>query len=430
MGQGGHPQQSCHFRAPKGHPVNFTGAFFASALASDKQDTVQPDTRMRRSIKFITKDPYEAAKLAGLHYSSPEGVGLRRRKVGKGFAYLDQNGIGVRDRKVLRRIRSLVIPPAWTDVWISADEASHLQAVGRDARGRKQYRYHPLYRQIRDQHKFERLMAFGKALPALRQVVEKDLALPGMPRRKLLAIITRLLETTCIRVGNEEYVRENNSFGLTTLKNKHVSIMGQELRFRFRGKSGQLHDIALRDSRLARLIKKCQCIPGYELFRYLDEDGMPESVDSADVNEYLREALQGDFTAKDFRTWVGSWMAARILYDRGPATSETAAKQTVADVVKQVAAKLGNRPATCRAYYIHPLVLSSFQDGTLFEIYTPSGLGESPINGLSPEEQALLTLLARIPQPVERPPRAIQRRSRRRVPKVPGLAVSVQAALA
>lgn len=385
---------------------------------------------MRRSIKFITKDPYEAAKMAGLHYSSPEGVGLRRRKVGKGFAYVDQEGGLVRDRKVLRRIRSLVIPPAWTDVWISADAASHIQAVGRDARGRKQYRYHQLYRQVRDQHKFERLMAFGQALPNLRRVVEKDIALPGMPRRKLLAIITRLLETTCIRVGNEEYVRENNSFGLTTLKNKHVSVMGQELRFRFRGKSGQLHDIALRDSRLARLIRKCQCIPGYELFRYIDEDGAPASVDSADVNEYLREALEGDFTAKDFRTWVGSWMAARALYESGRATSDSAAKQTIVDVVKQVAAKLGNRPATCRAYYIHPLVFSSFQDGTLFDIYAQCGFADPLKNELKAEEHALLTLLARIPQPVERPPRVIGRRSGRKAAKAPMHAPALQVAQA
>lgn len=385
---------------------------------------------MRRSIKIITKDPYEAAKLAGLHYSSPEGVGLRRRKFGKGFAYVDQERRTVRDRKILRRIRSLVIPPAWTDVWISADEASHIQAVGRDARGRKQYRYHPLYRQIRDQHKFERLMAFGEALPSLRKVVEADIALPGMPRRKLLAIITRLLETTCIRVGNEEYVRENNSFGLTTLKNKHVSIMGHELRFRFRGKSGQLHDIALRDSRLARLIRRCQCIPGYELFRYIDEDGSPASIDSAAVNEYLREALNGDFTAKDFRTWVGSWTAASALYERGPATSDTAAKHTIAEVVKQVAEKLGNRPATCRAYYIHPVVFSSYEDGSLFDIYGEAIKSAAPVDTLKPEECALLTLLKRIPQPIEQPPRKIRRRTHARVRKIPVSEPALQAVLA
>ncbi len=365
---------------------------------------------MRRPRKIISKDPYEAAKLAGLHYSSPEGVGLRRRKAGHGFAYTDLENRPVRDRATLRRIRSLVIPPAWSDVWISADPVSHIQAVGRDARGRKQYRYHQLYRQIRDQHKFERLLAFGQALPRLRMVVGKDITLPGMPRRKLLAILARLLETTCIRVGNEEYVKENNSFGLTTLKNRHVSIMGQELRFRFRGKSGQMHDIALRDSRLARLIKRCQCIPGYELFQYIEEDGAPASIDSAAVNEYLREALEGDFTAKDFRTWVGSWTAAASLHELGPAQSEAEAKRTMADVVKQVASKLGNRPATCRKYYIHPIVFSSYEDGVLFTVYGNALDGTAANNGLAREEDALLTLLKRIPQPIEQPPRAIRSR--------------------
>jgi DNA topoisomerase-1 len=340
---------------------------------------------------LTAQDPYSAAKLAGLHYSSPEGVGLLRRKVGRGFCYLTSEGRPVRDSATLRRIRSLVIPPAWSSVWISSNPSSHIQAVGRDARGRKQYRYHPLYRQIRDENKFERLIAFGEALPALRAGVKTDLAVDGVPRKKVLAAVVRLLETTSIRVGNEEYANENGSFGLTTLKSRHVTIFGHELRFHFRGKSGKIHDIALKDSRLARIVRECQCIPGYELFQYVDDEGGRSSVHSGDVNDYLREILQADFTAKDFRTWNGTCLAARYFYESGAAASPAEAKRGVVDVVKRVAEKLGNRPATCKKYYIHPAVIEAYENGTLSSIYAEAV--ESEAGDLKAEEAAVLALL-------------------------------------
>jgi len=340
---------------------------------------------------LTAQDPYSAAKLAGLRYSSPEGVGLLRRKAGRGFCYLDLDGRPVRDRATLRRIRSLVIPPAWTSVWISSDPSSHIQAVGRDARGRKQYRYHPLYRQIRDENKFERLIAFGEALPTLRAGMKTDLAIDGVPRKKVLAAVVRLLETTSIRIGNEEYASENGSFGLTTLKNRHVTIFGRELRFHFRGKSGKIHDIALKDSRLARIVRQCQCIPGYELFQYVDDEGTRSSIHSGDVNDYLREILQADFTAKDFRTWNGTCLAARFFHESGPPASPTEAKRGVVDVVKRVAEKLGNRPSTCKKYYIHPAVIEAYENGTLSGIYAQAV--EVKAEDVKAEEAAVLALL-------------------------------------
>jgi len=337
------------------------------------------------------QDPYTAAKLAGLHYSSPEGIGLMRRRAGRGFCYVDVDARPVKDRAILRRIRSLVIPPAWTNVWISSDPSSHIQAVGRDARGRKQYRYHPLYRQIRDENKFARLIAFGETLPALRAGMKADLAIDGIPRKKVLAAVVRLLETTSIRVGNEEYASENGSFGLTTLKSRHVTIFGREMRFHFRGKSGKVHDIALKDSRLARVVRQCQCIPGYELFQYIDDAGTRSSIHSGDVNEYLREILQADFTAKDFRTWNGTCLAARFFYENGPAASAAEAKRGVVDVVKRVAEALGNRPATCKKYYIHPAVIEAYENGTLFRIYGDAI--ETKSEDLKAEEVAALALL-------------------------------------
>jgi DNA topoisomerase-1 len=342
-------------------------------------------------MDLTAQDPYTAAKLAGLHYSSPERTGLMRRRAGRGFCYVDMENRPMKDRATLRRIRSLVIPPAWTNVWISSDPSSHIQAVGRDARGRKQYRYHPLYRQIRDENKFDRLIAFGEALPVLRAGMKTDLAIDGIPRKKVLAAVVRLLETTSIRVGNEEYASENGSFGLTTLKSRHVAIFGRELRFHFRGKSGKIHDIALKDSRLARVVRQCQCIPGYELFQYVDDVGARSSIHSGDVNEYLREILQADFTAKDFRTWNGTCLATRFFHESGPAASPTEAKRGVVDVVKRVAEVLGNRPATCKKYYIHPAVIEAYENGTLFRIY--SNAIETQMEDLKTEEVAALAVL-------------------------------------
>jgi DNA topoisomerase I len=344
-------------------------------------------------------DPYQAAALAGLRYASPEGSGYRRIKVGRGFKYVDTENRSVRDKDFVRRVRALVIPPAWADVWVSADPSGHIQAVGWDAKGRKQYRYHALYREVRDHAKFDRLIEFGKVLPKVRARVQEDLALRGLSRNKILAVVVRLLETTCIRVGNEEYERMNGSFGLTTLKTKHVSIEGATLRFRFRGKSGQNHDILMRDSRLARIIRECQCIPGYEIFHFKDETGEIVTVRSEDVNQYLSEASDGNFTAKDFRTWAGTCTAAEYLQQREHPSTKTEFKKTTAEVVKLVAARLGNRPATCRKYYIHPVVFTSFESGSLFTVFQealakPAAQGET---GLTPQETAVVALLESAP---------------------------------
>jgi DNA topoisomerase-1 len=316
-------------------------------------------------------DEIQSARKAGLHYVIPKGPGIRRRISGGGFTYLDENDNTIRDPETIKRIHSLVIPPAWTSVWISPDADSHIQAVGRDARGRKQYRYHPAYRRMRDLVKFDRMRAFGRALPRIRRIVGRDLARRGLPKRKVLAAVVKLLETTYIRIGNEEYAEENGSFGLTTLRNQHVHILGEMLKFRFRGKSGQKHEITLEDPRLARIIRKCRDIPGSALFQYLDENGEPQSIESGDVNEYVREISGGDFTAKDFRTWGGTCLAVSFLLEKcaagGPEVKQEI-KSVLVDVVKDVACKLGNKPATCKKYYIHPAIIDCYSAGNLREL--------------------------------------------------------------
>lgn len=314
-------------------------------------------------------DEVKSAQEAGLRYFIPKGQGIRRRRVGSGFGYVDENDKPIHDEETLARIRSLVIPPAWTSVWISPRPNTHIQAVGRDARGRKQYRYHPKYRQIRDLVKFDRMRAFGKALPRIRRVVGRDIARPGLPKRKILAALVKLLETTYIRIGNEEYAEENGSFGLTTLQNKHVQVLGDTLKFKFRGKSAQHHEITVKDPRLARIIRRCRDLPGSSLFEYLDEEGKSASIESGDVNDYLREISGGEFTAKDFRTWGGTCLAASCLLARVAEKADSpATKSILVDVVKEVAGKLGNKPATCKKYYIHPAILDSFSAGTLHEL--------------------------------------------------------------
>lgn len=304
----------------------------------------------------------------------------------------------MQDKAFIRRARSLVIPPAWARVWVSSDPNGHIQAVGWDAKGRKQYRYHALYREVRDHAKFDRLAEFGRVLPKIRAAVRADLSLKGLPQRKVVAVVVRLLEETCIRIGNEEYERLNGSFGLTTMKSRHVTIDGSELRFRFKGKSGQTHDILMKDTRLARIVRACQCIPGYELFQYKDETGEVHTVKSEDVNAYLSEITSGNFTAKDFRTWAGTCTAADYLRQREPAGSKAELKRVVAEVVKQTAEKLGNRAATCRKYYIHPIVFTAFENGTLakaFEKFETAAEGSE--DGLKPEEQAVLYILETTP---------------------------------
>jgi len=309
----------------------------------------------------------EEVRAQGLVYVSDEQPGIERRRRGKGFSYYDHTGVGVNDAKVIARIRALAIPPAYVDVWICSNARGHLQATGRDDRRRKQYRYHALWRELRDHGKFDRLLEFGKALPRLRRHVRNDLALPGLPRNKVLALIVRLLDETLIRIGNDRYARDNHSFGLTTLRSRHVRAERGRLRFEFRGKSGQQREVELDDRRLTKIIRRVQQLPGQRLFQYLDDDGQRQPVDSGMVNDYLREASSGDFTAKDFRTWGGTVLAASVLArtplpERG---GERARRSAIADAVKEVAAVLGNTPAVCRASYIHPLLFEGWLDGGL-----------------------------------------------------------------
>lgn len=302
----------------------------------------------------------DAADAAGLIYVADDEPGISRRMTAAGFVYTGPDGKAITDARTLDRIAKLVIPPAYTDVWICAKPKGHIQATGRDARGRKQYRYHPVWRSVRDQDKFARMAAFGRALPAIRRRVEADLRRKGLPREKVLAAVVRLLELTLIRVGNTEYARTNKSFGLTTLRDRHAKIEGGQLRFQFKGKSGVVHTTGLRDRRLARIVKGCQDIPGQRLFQYLDDAGERHAIESADVNAYLREISSCDFTAKDFRTWAGTLAAAKSLALQPPPASEREAKQAVTLCVKATAGLLGNTPAVCRAAYIHPEVLTAF----------------------------------------------------------------------
>lgn len=339
-------------------------------------------------------DPVAAARAAGLRYSRDDCPGIRRRRRGKGFTYTDPEGQPVRDADTLVRIRSLAIPPAWTDVWICTQTNGHLQATGRDQRGRKQYRYHPRWHATRDESKYERLVAFGLALPHLRARVEEDLARPGLPREKILATVVRLLEVMLIRVGNEEYARSNGSFGLTTLRDRHVEVDGATVRFAFRGKSGVRHRIDVRDRRLARIVARLQELPGQELFNYV-EAGEVRSVDSADVNDYLREAMGEGFTAKDFRTFAGTVLAAKALQAFEAFDSQAQAKRNVVAAIESVARRLGNTPSVCRQCYVHPAVVDAYLDGTLME--SLRGQIERELAGglpdLPPEEAAVLAFL-------------------------------------
>ncbi len=301
----------------------------------------------------------------GLTYVSDHDPGLRRVPSGSGFDYEDGDGGAIDDRETLERILRLAIPPAWTQVWICPDPEGHIQATGRDARGRKQYRYHPLWRAHQEGAKYDRMAAFGRALPRLRAHVDKDLCRRGMPREKVLAAVVRLLELTLIRVGNDQYARDNKSFGLTTLRKRHVDVHGAGVVFEFRGKSGKQHRTLLHDQRLARVIRACEELRGQRLFQYLGEDGHTHAVSSHDVNAYIHAAVGDHCTAKDFRTWAGSLMAAQLLAACERAESQAQHKHVVADCVKQVASRLGNTPAVCRSSYIHPEVIAAYADDRL-----------------------------------------------------------------
>ncbi len=313
-------------------------------------------------------DSFGAARGAGLRYSTDETPGIARKKSGKGFRYISPGAKPVKSAAILRRIKSLVIPPAWTDVWICPDENGHLQATGRDARGRKQHRYHPEWRAVRDRAKYDRMIAFGRALPAIRRRVRRDLRRRGLDRTKVLAAVTRLLETTLIRVGNEEYARNNGSFGLSTLRDRHVEVTGADMHFEFRGKSGKKHAVDLRDPRLARIVRSAQELPGQALFQYSDEEGRPQKISSDDVNAYLREVAGEEFSAKDFRTWAATVLAAEALHAFGVFDTEAEAKRNMLRAIESVAARLGNTPAICRKSYIHPAVLDGYLDGLTVQV--------------------------------------------------------------
>ena len=313
----------------------------------------------RNGSSYTLLHPEGSARAAGLRYVTDATPGISRQRAGSGFRYLGTNGAAVRDKATLARIRALAIPPAWEKVWICPREDGHLQATGRDARGRKQYRYHARWREVRDETKYGRMLAFARALPKIRRRVNQDLALAGLPRDKVLATVVRLLETTRMRVGNEEYARENDSFGLTTLRVRQVRVQGSTMQFRFRGKSGVWHAFALSDRRLAAIVRRMRDLPGYELFQYLDEQGETRAVDSADVNDYLRQVAGAEFTSKDFRTWAGTVLAAEALHQFGEGGLQRA--------IEHVAKQLGNTKAVCRKCYIHPRVIEACADGSLAE---------------------------------------------------------------
>jgi DNA topoisomerase-1 len=348
--------------------------------------------------------PKDAAESAGLRYVSDARPGIRRHKAGKGFAYVRPDGMKLSDPQVARRIRSLAIPPAWMDVWICPFADGHIQATGRDAKGRKQYRYHPLFREMRESTKYEHVVAFADALPAIRAKVGEHMALRGLPREKVLATVVYLLETTLIRVGNDDYARENKSYGLTTLKHRHAAVEGSEVQFRFTGKGGKQWSLKVKDRRVAKIIKACQELPGQELLQYLDEDGKLQDVTSSDVNAYLKEITGQDITAKDFRTWAGTVLAALALNELLSFDSGAQAKRNLWAAIERVAARLGNTPTICRKCYVHPEVLNSYLDGTLIlEIKSEveSELREE-LAGLQPEEAAVLAMLrARLKRTVD-----------------------------
>ncbi len=340
-------------------------------------------------------DPQEAAESVGLAYVSDDKPGITRTKVGDGFVYTMPNGSEIKDEKVLDRVRKLAVPPAYVEVWICPRANGHIQATGRDAKGRKQYRYHPKFREVRDSTKYEHMLEFARGLPSIRETVAKHMRLHGMPRDKVLATVVYLLENTLIRVGNDDYVKQNHSYGLTTLQDRHVKIAGSELKFQFKGKSGKTWNLQIKDRRIAKIVKECQDIPGQELFQYVDHDGVRHDVTSADVNAYLKEITGRDVTAKDFRTWAGTVLAAMALAEFEAFDSDARAKKNVRAAIEHVSSRLGNTPTICRKCYVHPEVLHSYMQGEMMleirdrvETELRDHLAE-----LKPEEAAVLTLL-------------------------------------
>lgn len=352
------------------------------------------NSRMKRK----QPSPGEGRKVAaasGLHYVSDRTPGIRRVRTGRHFRYQLPNGRAVRDESALKRIRALVIPPAWNDVWICLDAQGHLQAVGRDAKGRKQYRYHRRWREVRDETKFNRMIEFGKVLPKIRRHVRRELRQSGLGRNRILAAVVRLLELTAFRVGNDEYAHHNKSYGLTTLRHHHAKVRGARIQFNFRGKSGQQQCVDVEHPTLSRIVRKCQDLPGQDLFQYLDDDGNVRDVTSGDVNRYLAEITGHDFTAKDFRTWTGTVLAALALREFEAVDSQAKAKRNVVEAIQRVAKRLGNTPAVCKKCYIHPVIFDSYLDGTLVRTLRQSAEREMrrSLTRLRPEEAAVVTLL-------------------------------------
>ncbi len=357
----------------------------------------EPDAAKTLVADEVREENRAAAESAGLVYVSDEAPGITRKKNGKGWRYVGPNGKTVADYWDKKRIDKIGIPPAYIDVWICPRDDGHIQATGRDAKGRKQYRYHPKWSEMRDSAKYERMMEFGRLLPALRARVATDMRRPGFPREKVLATVVNLLEMTLIRVGNEDYAKENKSFGLTTLRNRHLEVDGSTLRFDFKGKSGKTWNLNVKDRRVARVVKAIHDLPGQHLFQYIDDEGHRQPVDSADVNTYLREITGEDVTAKDFRTWAGTVLASMALAEFEQVDSQAAMKKNVKAAIDKVASRLGNTPTICRKCYVHPHVLDAYLDGRLLtdikhEVETELSEGADT---LKPEEAALLGLLSR-----------------------------------
>lgn len=350
---------------------------------------------MPKIRQAVDEDPQQAAETAGLRYVTDQKPGIGRRKKNGAFAYYDQNGNRIKDAGKIQRIRSIVIPPAWERVWICPSANGHLQATGFDAKGRKQYKYHPTWRVVRDEAKFERLFLFAKVLPKIRAKVDRDLRRPALCREKVIATVVRLLEVSLIRVGNEEYFKENRSFGLSTLRNRHAEINGSTVKFHFHGKSGKDHTVEVSDRRVARIVKKCQDLPGQHLFEYKDTEGRIASIASEDVNAYLHAITNQPFTAKDFRTWAGTVLAAIALSKMQEVDSETVAKKNVLTGIEAVARLLGNTVAICRKCYIHPAIPTSYLDGTLAQNLRAKADSQiaSHLHQLKPEEAAVMSLL-------------------------------------
>jgi DNA topoisomerase-1 len=378
---------------PRAYGWSCTSPFSEHMPTTRKRSTPSPNSaaaRKRRVGAFTA--PIESAKAARLHHVNDDDPGISRKKSGAGFTYVDPKGKTVRNAATLARIKSLVIPPAWTDVWICLDAEGHLQVTGRDVKGRKQYRYHPQWSRVRDETKYERASVFGEALPGIRKQVNHDLDLRGLSRERVLATIVRLLELTFIRVGNSEYAKTNKSFGLTTLQDRHVQIAGANVVFRFRGKSGKSHEVKLSDRKLAQLVKRCRDVPGQDLFQYLDDAGKRHAVRSTDVNDYLREISDNDFTAKDFRTWAGTLLASSALLGQYEA-NEKFTKAATLRAVQAVANQLGNTPTVARKCYIHPAILMAFEDEPLRERFVKESAKRKREPGLTHEEGALLRFL-------------------------------------